>query len=53
MAAFNMMASQDPYGIRGGYLDGKQATTAVDFDKEIENLQREAELLAKRPSNTI
>jgi hypothetical protein len=37
------MATQDPYGLKGGFLD--TLAQEVDVDKEIENMKKEADAL--------
>lgn len=44
------MALKDPYGLQGSFLDKQLLTT--DFDKEIENLHKEANALESKPSLT-
>jgi hypothetical protein len=51
MMAMNQMGAQDPYGLQGSFLD--QPLLAQDFDEEIEQVRKAAELLESKPSLTV
>jgi hypothetical protein len=42
------MSAQDPYGLKGSFLDPDFKRQDVDLDQEIENMRKEADFLNKR-----